>query len=246
MSMEELQFFLNSSDSLKFHGHSRTETYAWIEKTLRQYKYLACPRAEKGLLRQYLQKMTGLCPAQLTRLIDQFRRTRQVRLHPYQRHRFPTKFTLDDQLLLAEVDNAHERLSGPATQAILKREYELFGHQECERLSTIPVSHLYRLRQSSFYRNHTRTVHKTKPTTARCGERRRSDPQGQPGYLRVAPSIKGIEMVRKESTTSTQSMRSTQWEIVGCVSLISERYLVPVLEDLLTDVPPCCNRAARA
>ena len=146
MSMEKLQFCLNSSDSLKFNGHSRTETYAWIEKTLRQYKYLACPRAEKGLLRQYLQKMTGLSPAQLTRLIDQFRRTRQVRLHPYQRHRFPTKFTLDDQLLLAEVDNAHERLSGPATQVILKREYELFGHQEFERLRTISVSHLYRLR----------------------------------------------------------------------------------------------------
>jgi len=107
MSMEELQAFLNSSGSLNFNGYSHTETYACIEKTLRQYKYLARPRAEKGLLRQYLQKVTGYSPAQLTRPIDQFRCTRQVRVCPYQRHRFPTKFTLGDQLLLAEVNDAH-------------------------------------------------------------------------------------------------------------------------------------------
>jgi len=29
----------------------------------------------------------------------------------------------------------------------------------------------------------------------------------------------------------------TQWEIVGCVERISERYLVPVLKDLLTQYP---------
>jgi hypothetical protein len=83
--------------------------------------------------------MTGIPPAQLTRLIDQFRCSRQGQVRPYQRHRFPTKFTLGDQVLLVEVDHAHERLSGPATQAILKREYELFGHQEFKRLSMIPV-----------------------------------------------------------------------------------------------------------
>ena len=44
MSMEELQVFLNSSDSLRFNGYSRPETYAWIEKILRQYNYLARPK----------------------------------------------------------------------------------------------------------------------------------------------------------------------------------------------------------
>ena len=110
MSIEELRVFLRSSGSLKFNGYSRTEAYAWIEKTLRQYKYLARPRAEKGLLRQYLQKMSGYSPAQLTRLIDQFHPTRHLRVRPYRRHRFPTKFTREDQFLLAEVDEVHERL----------------------------------------------------------------------------------------------------------------------------------------
>ena len=113
MSIEELQAFLNSSDGLNFSGCSRSEAYAWIEKTLRQYKYLARPRAEKGLLRQYLQKMSGYSAAQLTRLIDQFHCSGQVRVRPYRRHRFPTKFTRDDQLLLVEVDEVHERLLRP-------------------------------------------------------------------------------------------------------------------------------------
>jgi hypothetical protein len=163
MSMEELQAFLNSSGSLEFNGYSRTETYAWIEKTLRQYKYLACSRVEKGLLRQYLRKVSGYSPAQVTRLINQFHSTTHLCVHPYRRHCFPTKYTREDQLLLAEVDDAHKRLSGKATAAIFKREYELFGKEEFNRLSNISVARLYRLRQSSFYRNHTLTIEKAKP-----------------------------------------------------------------------------------
>ena len=146
MSMEELQAFLTSSDGLIFSGCSRPEAYAWMEKTLRQYKYLARPRVEKGLLRQYLRKMSGYFLAQLTRPIDQFHSTTHLRVRPYRRHRFPTKYTREDQLVLVEVDEVHDRLSGPATQAILKREYELFGREQFQRLSTISVTHLYRLR----------------------------------------------------------------------------------------------------
>ncbi len=237
MSMEELQVFLRSSGSLKFNGYSRTEAYAWIEKTLRQYKYLARPRAEKGLLRQYLRKMSGYSPAQLTRLIDQFHSTTHLRVRPYRRHCFPTKFTPEDQFLLAEVDEVHERLSGPATQAILRREYELFGREQFQRLSTISVTHLYRLRQSPFYLNQVLTVHKTKPATARYGERRCPDPQGQPGYLRVDTIHQGDWNGEKGVYHINTIDAVTQWEIVGCVERISERYLVPVLKDLLTQYP---------
>jgi hypothetical protein len=97
-----------------------------------------------------MQKITGLSAAQLTRLINQFRRTRHVRVYTYKPHCFPTKYTREDQLLLAEVDDAHERLSGKATAATFKREYELFDKEEFERLSNISVAHLYRLRQSFF------------------------------------------------------------------------------------------------
>lgn len=237
MSTDELRAFLASSEALTFTGQSRAHTYAWLEHTLRAYGYLQRPRVKKGLLRQYLQKMTGYSSAQLTRLIAQFRQTGQVRLRPYRRYRFPRRFTLEDQLLLAQVDEAHGRLSGPATLAILKREYALFGHQEFVRLSTISVAHLYRLRQSGRYRAHTTHVTRTKPTTAQYGERRRPDPQGRPGYLRVDTVHQGDRDGQKGLYHLNTVDELTQWEVLGCVPQISERSLVPVLEDLLAQYP---------
>ena len=184
MSIDELKAFLSSSDVLTFKGNSREETYAWIERTLRSYRYCSRPRSEKGLIRSYMQKITGISGSQLTRLIGQFRRTRHVRVRTYNRHCFPTKYTREDQLLLAELDNNNERLSGKATVAIFKREFTLFGKDEFQRLSEISVAHLYRLRQNSFYRNHALTIEKTKPSSSQLGERRRPDPQGRPGYIR--------------------------------------------------------------
>ncbi len=170
-------------------------------------------------------------------LIRQFRQTGQVHLRPYRRHRFPTKFTRQDQLLLAEVDEAHGRLSGPATLAILKREYALYGRAEFARLSTLSVAHLYNLRQSPLYRRHAAQVTKSKPATAPYGERRRPDPRGRPGYLRVDTVHQGDRDGVKGVYHLNTVDEVTQWEIVGCVSQISERALVPVLQDLLMQYP---------
>ena len=237
MSIDELKAFLALSNALTFTGNSREETYAWFERTLRTYGYFTRPRSEKGLIRAYMRKITGISASQLTRLIKQFRCTRRVRVHPYKRHRFPAKYTREDQLLLAEVDNAHERLSGNATAAILTREYELFGNEEFSRLSNISVAHLYRLRQSPFYLNQTLTVKKTKPSSCQYGERRRPDPQGRPGFIRVDTvhqgDLNGTKGVYHVNTIDA----TAQWEVVGCVERINEHFLIPVLKDLLAQYP---------
>ncbi len=187
MTMEELATFLESSDAVTFKGRSRKENYAWIEGTLRRYKYTSRARAEKGLLRRYLEKMTGYSQAQLSRLIAEYRRTGHVRLPEYQRHRFLTKYSRADQALLAEVDNAHSRLSGPATQAILRREYEVYGRNEFAQLSEISVAHLYRLRKMYAYRQHCLTVHKTNPKQAH----RRTQAPGPTRKARLPPGGHG-------------------------------------------------------
>ena len=49
---------------------SRAEAYAHVERTLRQFSYWKLPKkAERGLLRTYLQRTTGLSRAQVARLI---------------------------------------------------------------------------------------------------------------------------------------------------------------------------------
>ena len=55
--------------------------------------------------------------------------------------------------LLAAVDEAHETLSGPATQKILQREYQrVSAMRSYQRLAAISVAQLYRLRKTPGYR----------------------------------------------------------------------------------------------
>jgi hypothetical protein len=96
---------------------------------------------------------------------------------------------------------------------------------------------LYRLRHSSLYRTHTTTLAQTKPTPAQYGERRRPDPQGQPGYLRVDTVHPGDHKGEKGVYHLNTVDAVTQGEILGCVAKIGERYLLPVLEELLAQYP---------
>ncbi len=188
-------------------------------------------------MRRYLEKMTGLSRAQVTRLIARYRAHGELQPAPYRRHRFPQRYTRADIELLATVDEAHETLSGPATRRILQREYQDYGKPEYQRLASISVAHLYNLRHQQRYRERRLNYTKTRPTAVSIGERRRPDPQGQPGYLRVdtvhqgdRPDAKGVYHINAVDEV-------TQWQIVSATARISEAWLEPVLAALLRQFP---------
>ena len=185
MSLEQIRNFLDASQDLRFEGRCREEMYDWVKRTLVEHQYHAEGKTEKGLLRSYLEKMTGLSRAQTTRLIGQYLDTGSIEEKRYGRRRFSSVYTRADIGLLAEVDEAHETLSGPATQKILYREYHEYGNHEYERLWRISVPHIYNLRKSGTYRKRRVVYQATKPVSVSIGERRKPDPQGRPGYLRV-------------------------------------------------------------
>ena len=151
-SLEQIRAFLAGSQEVRFQGEGREEIYGWVSRLLRQQDYGQLKRADKGVLRRYIEKMTGLGRAQTTRLIGQFGTTGTMELAASQRRRFPRRYTVADVALLVKVDQAHGKLSGPATRAILQREYRVFGKQSYKRLATISGGHLYNLRNSSGYR----------------------------------------------------------------------------------------------
>src|SRR5258708_38684069 len=151
--LEEIRAFLNGSQEVSFQARDRRELYEWANRTLRQQDYGHLKRAGKGLVRRYLAKMTGLSRAQITRLIGCYQQGGEVKSRPYQRHRFPTRYTRTDIERLAAVEEAHETLSGPATQKILERELHEFGDTRYERLARLSVAQLYRLRNSGTYRH---------------------------------------------------------------------------------------------
>ena len=146
-----MQEFLDGSQELDFPAEGRAAIYAWVERTLRPQRYPKLSRKSKGLVRRYIAKMTGLSRAQLTRLIHKFLKTQEVKPTVYRRRRFRRRDTTADVATLVAVDQAHGRLSGPAACAILKREYEVFGNQQCKRLAAISNGHLYNLRNSAGY-----------------------------------------------------------------------------------------------
>jgi transposase InsO family protein len=237
LSHEQIREFLRSSQKIEFAGCRRAEIYAWVERILAAQGYGSLGKTERGLIRAYVRKVTGLSASQMTRLIRKYLDTGGVREQPYQRHRFATRYTDQDIALLAEVDRVHERLSGPATRCILRREYEQFGRKEYARLAQISVAHLYNLRHSARYRNQAAVYEPTRPTPTTIGERRRPDPQGRPGFLRVDTvhqgdwdGAKGVYHINAVDTV-------TQWQVVGCASKISETYLLPVLEAMLEQFP---------
>jgi transposase InsO family protein len=237
LSLEQIRQFLTASQEVRLQALDREELYGWVEATLRVQQYEKQPKAVRGLLLQYLVKMTGRSAAQMDRLVRRFREQGQVEPAGYRRHRFPQRYTRADVELLAAVDEAHESLSGPATKRILEREYHEFGHAEYERLAAISVAHLYNLRKHRRYRESRLRYVKTRPVQVTIGERRRPDPQGQPGYLRVDTVHQGDQDGVKGVYHSNAVDEVTPWQVVGCTAQISEAWLLPVLEQLLAQFP---------
>lgn len=236
-SLAQLQAFLESSQEVHFQAEGRAGIYAWVERTLKQQNYRKLSRADKGLVRGYVKKMTGLSRAQVTRLIGQFAKTKAVKPTLYRRHRFRRRYTVADVALLVAVDQAHGRLNGPATRAILSREYKVFGHQQYERLATISVGHLYNLRNSVGYRRQRIEYTATRPTPVSIGERRKPDPQGQPGFVRIDTVHQGDQDGVKGVYHINAVDEVTQWQVVGAASFISEAWLLSVLRAILAQFP---------
>ena len=67
----------------------------------------------------------------------------------------------------------------------MRRQFEVFGKESFERLARLSNGHLYNLRQSQTYQRRRSTFTKTRPTQVAIGERRKPDPNGRPGFLRV-------------------------------------------------------------
>lgn len=237
LSLEQIRLLLSASEGLCFASENREQMYGWVESVLIEHGYAQQGKAARGLLRRYLEKMAGLSRAQISRLIRGYKTSGQVRVAAGRRHRFTSRYTQADIELLAKVDEAHETLSGPATRAILKREFEVHNKPEFERLARISNGHLYNLRKSQRYRERRLNYTKTRPTTVSIGERRKPDPRGEPGFLRLdtvhqgdGPTAKGVYHINAVDEV-------TQWQIAAATPRISEAYLLPVLEAMLRQFP---------
>ena len=237
MSLDEIRVFLKASEAVHFEGERKEDVYAWVSACLGQQKWDELGRTGRGLVRRYMEKMTGLSRAQITRLITRYGEDGEVRVKRSRRHRFGTVYSREDVALLVSVDEMHETLSGPATQKILQRQFYDFGEQRYRRLAGISVAQIYRLRQGAGYRKQRVVYQGTRAVQVAIGERRAPQPGGRPGYLRVdtvhqgdRDGVKGVYHINAVDEV-------TQWEVVSATAQISEAALKPVLEAMLRQFP---------
>ena len=237
LTLAEMVEFLSSHGKLHWPAPERESVYALIERVLKAHQYHRRSKQDKGIVRRFLAKVTHLSRAQLTRWIQRWSKTRRVQRKPAQRPKFRSRYTPGDAALLAEIDAAHQDLSGPAVRHLCQRAWIVFGNQQFQRLAKISASHIYNLRKSAAYRKIRVRVLRTQARQVAIAERRKPDPQGRPGYVRVDTVHQGQHDGQAGVYHINAVDTVTQWEVVGCTETISERHLIPVLEAMLHQFP---------
>ena len=227
-SISQLREFVKGLKKFEVELETIEEKYTVIIKTVKKFKYSKLSRKEKHVVRLYLKKITGYKKAQLNRLISRaqkgdLERVRYVRNNPHK------IFTNNDIKLLERTDVLHRRLNRFATKEIIRREIEIFGHKEYEHISKVSASHIDNLRKTQIYK--TFWINGTKPRDIKIGETKEPEPNGKPGSIRV-------DTVHQRDIYYINAIcEITQWEVVVCVPMISERYLLPALKRLLKQFP---------
>ena len=238
-TLDQVRAFLDGSQPADFELTDRTSAYAFVRRTLVRFEYHGLRRPAKTQVKRFLEKVTGFSRAQVTRLIKQHRRTGHIRDHrkkppakPFQR-----RYTPHDAALLAAVDEAFGQLSSPATKVILWRMFHIYRDLRFERLASISNGHIYNLRKSRIYRTGRLTFRKTRPTPVAIGVRRKPRPEGKPGPLRVDTVHLGDHGGKKGIYILNVVDEVTQFQHLGAVPRISQHFLVPRLEALLSAFP---------
>ena len=101
--------------------------YEFVRRVLVRLDSGQLGKSDKGLVRRYLTKVTGRSRAPLTRRTGQHRETGRIedRRGGASAHPFERRSTRADIRRLGVVDAAMGQWSGPATRALMRRQYEM-------------------------------------------------------------------------------------------------------------------------
>ena len=244
-TIAQLQDFLKAIPQVSFSGvdeKDKDERYAHISQVLKRFDYPQRKKHERGVVLAYLQHTSGYGRAQIKRLVARWHENRLADAPLFKRYRAPAapfarKYISSDIELLVEMDRANEDVCGPAIVHLFKRACYTYGDQRYERLANLSVSHLYNLRKSRGYQVLRVTLTKTRPVCNPIGVRKKPRPNGRAGWVRIdsvhqgdLDGIKGVYHITCVDAVS-------QWQVEACVEGISEAFLLPVLEFILSQFP---------
>lgn len=237
-TIDQLSEFLSGTQAVAFSiMNDKDACYRWIQGELVRFRYLSLPRQDKGVVLCYLAKVSGYSRQQVTRLVAQHRRSGRIRRRQRTVAGFARKYTAADIRLLAEMDERHDTPCGQAVKKLCERAYEVFGQAAYKSLASISVSHIYNLRKSRAYTRQRHHFEKTRSRRSSIGERRKPRPNGRPGFIRIDTVHQGDLDGQKGVYHINAVDEVTQFEVVCTVEKISEKFLLPVLKQILDAFP---------
>lgn len=238
-SISQIEEFLKSSHNLEMEIVSTKDKYEFIKIVLLKTKYKKLTKKEKILVIKYLKFLTKYSKSQLKNLIKKWKQGSLCFNPSRERNKFHSVYSARDIARLIETDVAHNCLSGQATKEIMGREFRIFKKTDFENISKISVSHLYNLRNHNrqYQSSDAMSFRKTNAAQVNIGLRRKPEPQGKPGYLRVDTVHQGDFNGQKGVYHINLVDEITQFELVATVEKISEKYLRPVVLEILELFP---------
>lgn len=240
-SISQIENFLKSCDEAgkDFKIVTQKDKYEFIKTTFNWLKYNHLDKKDKHTVLTYLKFFTGYSKAHLKRCRKRWRRGKLFYNPTRKRNKFSKKYFPSDIALLIATDTAHECLSGEATQRILKREFEKYHKIDYGNISNISVAHIYNIRNNNnqYNSSEAKFFKRTQAVQVNIGIRRKPEPNGKPGYLRVDTVHQGDFNGKKGVYHINIVDEVTQFEMIGTVEKISEQFLKPVIEELLELFP---------
>lgn len=238
-SIEEVGKFLQGNEKSSLEVLGREQKYECVSETLTRLRYRTLRKKEKGTVKTFLQKVTGYGEMQIKRLIKEWKR-KGLRLRKQKpRGAAVPRYQPKDIALLIKTDILHRTPNGNAVREIFNREFLMFGKQEYENIAKISVSHIYNLRKNKkqYLSSEAVRYSKTNSVNTNIGERRKPKPNGKPGFLRIDSVHQGDFEGEKGVYHINIVDEVTQWEMIGCVPQITDEYMIPLLEKLLSRIP---------
>lgn len=241
-SIEQIKTFLKTNEELgvKYEIKSVRDKYEFIKNILRFIRYFKLDsKDDRHQVLKYIKYFTGYSKRHLKRLVKKARNGKLFYNPLRKRNKFFQKYFPTDIALLIKTDVAHHCLSGEATAAILKREYEKFKKVEYATISKISSSYIYVIRNKNNQYNSSpaKYLSKTQATQVNIGIRKKPEPNGKPGCLRVDTVHQGDYADKKGVYHINLVDEVTQYELIATVPKITEKYLKPVICELLRLFP---------
>jgi hypothetical protein len=91
LSLSEMEDLLSGSGKVTWEAKDIASKYAIIAAVLKAQSYRKLSKPERGIVRQFLAKVTATSRAQLTRLIGQWMQDRKIARKPAKRPSFTVR-----------------------------------------------------------------------------------------------------------------------------------------------------------